>query len=104
MSEAADKRGMTAWQARTLEWLIILLCLAALAMIFQPFSLDLFTAGCIAVVVGGLIFNLIPFCRQGVTLRFLLKVVLIVIVILLVAGLLGIGTANLYALYLQSLR
>ena len=104
MSDAAEKGGMSLWQARIVEWLIILFCVASLAMIFQPFSLQLFSIGCITVVFSGLIFNLIPFCRQGIRPRFLLKVIGIVALILIIAALLGIGTANLYVLYLQSLR
>jgi hypothetical protein len=95
---------MTASQARMIEYGIIGLCVLALLMIFQPFALPLFSIGAGLVVLGGLAFNLIPFCREGVPLNKLMKVALIVLIILGLAVLLGIGTAYLYAWYLESMR
>jgi len=95
---------MTANQAKLLERSIIALCLISIAMIFQPFSMQLFTIGCILVVIGALAFNLIPFCRPGVSARQIGKVILIVFIVLIVAALLGIGTTFLYVEYLESLR
>jgi len=95
---------MTATQAKWLERSIIGLCVLSIVMIFQPYSLTLFSWGCGLVVFGALIFNLVPFCRAGVTARQLRKVVLIVLLVLVIAALLGIGTAFLYVEYLESLR
>lgn len=95
---------MTATQAKLLEHAIILLCVASIIMIFQPFSLQLYSIGCVMVVVGALMFNLIPFCRAGVPFSQIGKVILIVLIVLAVAALLGIGTAFLYVEYLDSLR
>jgi hypothetical protein len=95
---------MTATTARTIEYAIIALCLAALAMIFQPFSMTLYGVGTGLVVLGALAFNLIPHCRPGVPLRSLLKVALIIVVILVVALALAIGAAYLYAWYLEASR
>jgi hypothetical protein len=95
---------MTASQARMIEYGIIGLCVLALLMIFQPFALPLFSIGAGLVVLGGLAFNLIPFCREGVPLNKLMKVALIVLIILGLAVLLGIGTAYLYAWYLEFMR
>lgn len=95
---------MTALQAKVLEHSIIFLCVASIVMIFQPWSMQLFSIGCILVVVGALLFNLVPFCRPGVSGKQLGKVVLIVLVVLVVAALLGIGTAFMYVEYLGSLR
>ncbi|MBX2825553.1 MAG: hypothetical protein KTR33_12540 [Gammaproteobacteria bacterium] len=95
---------MNATQAKLLERSIITLCVASIIMIFQPFSMQLFTIGCILVVVGALLFNLVPFCRAGVPARQIGKVVLIVLIVLVVAALLGVGTAFLYVEYLESLR
>lgn len=91
---------MTASQAKLIEYGIIALCIMALAGIFQPFSLVFFSIGAGLVVVGGLAFNLIPFCREGVPLGKLGRVLLIVLAILAVAILLGIGTGYLYVWYL----
>ncbi|MCB1883452.1 MAG: hypothetical protein KDG89_05565 [Geminicoccaceae bacterium] len=104
MSEKALRPGMSPAAARLVEWAIIGLCIAALFMIFQPFSLALFSWGCGLVVLGGLAFNLVPLCRPGTSALSLLKVAGIILLILLVAALLGIGTAKLYTLYLGSLR
>lgn len=95
---------MTAAQAKWLERSIIGLCVLSIVMIFQPFSLQLFTTGCIMVVAGALLFNLIPFCREGVSFGQIGKVILIVLIVLAVAALLGVGTAFLYVEYLDSLR
>ena len=95
---------MTARQAKTVEYSIIGLCVLSIIAIFQPFSITLFSIGCVTVVIGGLAFNLIPFCRPGVPARQLYTVVGIVATILVIAALLGIGTANLYVFYLESLR
>ena len=95
---------MTRGQAKAVEYGIIVLAVASVLMIFQPFSLTLFSWGCALVVVAGLSFNLVPFCRPGVPFRFLGKVVLIVLVILTIAAVLGIATANLYVWYLGTLR
>jgi hypothetical protein len=70
----------------------------------MPFALPLFSIGAGLVVLGGLAFNLIPFCREGVPLNKLMKVALIVLIILGLAVLLGIGTAYLYAWYLKFMR
>lgn len=95
---------MTLTQAKWLERSIISLCVISIVMIFQPFSMQLFTTGCILVVVGALLFNLVPFCRPGVSAKQIGKVILIILIVLLVAALLGIGTAFLYVEYLGSLR
>jgi hypothetical protein len=95
---------MTASQAKLAERLIIGLCVLSVLAIFQPFSLTLFSIGCVTVVVGALAFNLVPFCREGVPARKLLNVALIVLLILGVAAALGVGTAFMYVAYLETLR
>jgi len=95
---------MTATQAKLLERFIIGLCVLSIIAIFQPFSITLFSIGCVTVVIGALAFNLVPLCREGVETRFLLKVVLIILVILGIAASLGVGTAFLYVDYLETLR
>lgn len=95
---------MTASQAKLIERLIIGLCVASMIAIFQPFSLTLFSIGCVTVIIGALAFNLVPLCREGVSYRTLGKVSLIILVILVIAAALGVGTAFLYVGYLESLR
>ncbi|MDH3662774.1 MAG: hypothetical protein OEU92_22555 [Alphaproteobacteria bacterium] len=91
---------MTAGQAKLVEYGIIALCIIALLMIFQPFTQFFYSIGAGLVVLGGLAFNLIPFCREGVPFSKLGKIALIVLTILGVAVLLGIGTGYLYVWYL----
>ena len=95
---------MTALQAKSIEWAVILLCVGSIVLIFQPFSLTLFSIGCVTVVIGALAFNLIPFCRPGMPAKKLLKVVGIVLAILAAAASLGILTAQMYVWYLGTLR
>jgi hypothetical protein len=96
--------GMTATQARTAEAAIIALCLFALFAIFQPFSLTLFSVGCGLVVLGGLAFNLVPFCEPGRPARELWKAALVIAIVFLVVLLLALTSAWLYGIYLQAQR
>ncbi len=95
---------MTARQARIVERTIIALCVASIVAIFQPFSIHLFSVGCVTVVVGALAFNLVPLCREGVPARALYRVSVVILIILAVAAALGVGTAFLYVEYLESIR
>jgi hypothetical protein len=104
MNQGTGPQGMSAATARTIEYAIIALCVLSLIMIFQPFSLTLYGIGAGLVVLGGLAFNLIPHCRPGVPLRWLVTVALIVLAILVVAFLLAVGTSYLYAWYLEAGR
>jgi hypothetical protein len=94
--------GMTAAQARRLEYGIIGACLLALGFIFQPFSQTLFSIGCVGVVVGGLAFNLVPFCVAGTSGHKVLRIALIVAVVFVVVVLLALGSAWLYGVYLRA--
>jgi hypothetical protein len=98
----ANPEGLTAQQARTVEWSIIGLCILALVLIFQPFWLPLYSVGAGLVVLGGLAFNLVPLCRPGAPRRSLINAGIIVLVLLLVVAALAIGSAYLYGVYLRS--
>jgi hypothetical protein len=104
MSERTGNQGMSTVTARTIEYAIIALCVLSLIMIFQPFSLTLYGIGAGLVLLGGLAFNLIPHCRPGVPLRWLLTVALIVGALLVVVFVLAVGTSYLYAWYLEAGR
>jgi hypothetical protein len=101
MSErnASPATGMSARTAGVVEFIIIGLCILALAMIFQPFSLLLFSIGCGLVVVGALAFNLVPLAVPGVPLRSLVIAGIIVLVLLFVVVGLAILSAWLYGVY-----
>ena len=104
MSELRSTTGMSGAQAHTAEALIIALCLFALVAIFQPFSLTLFSIGCGLVVLGGLAFNLVPFCQPGRPARDLWQAALVILIVFVVVLLLALGSAWLYGVYLAAQR
>ena len=95
-------REMSVTEARSIEYGIIVLCVTALVLLFQPFSLVLYGIGAGLVVLGGLAFNLVPQCVPGRPLSRVGKVALIVAIVFIVALALAVGSAWLYVLYLQS--
>ena len=95
----APPTGMNARAALRLEYAIIGLGVFALALIFQPFSLTLFGAGCALVVGAGLVNNLLPLCQTGVPLRSVGVAALIVADIFCVMLLVAIPAAHLYGAY-----
>ena len=95
-----DSTGtLTPTTARRLEFAIIGLGVLALLLIFQPFSISLFTIGCILVVFAGLINNLLPLAQPGVPKRSVLKVAVIVAMIFCLALLVAIFAAYLYGVF-----
>lgn len=52
----------SAAQARTA---VLGLSIGSLLLVFQPFSLTLFSIGCVTIILSGLIFNVMPFLRAG---------------------------------------
>jgi hypothetical protein len=99
----ADSNGkLTPTAARRLEFAIIGLGILALLLIFQPFSMSLFTIGCILVVLAGLINNLLPLAQPGVPNRSVVKVAIIVALIFCLALLIAIFAAYLYGVFFLS--
>ena len=94
--------GMKPGTARALEYTIIGIGVAALLLIFQPFSLILFGIGCGLVVFAGLANNLLPLSQPGVPVSSVVKAAIIVAVLFLVVTAISIGSALLYGVYLQS--
>lgn len=95
----AKRAGMTARQAKTVEFSIVALSIAALVMIFQPFWLGLYTVGAGLVILAGLAFNLVPLARPGRPARALVKATIVILVIFVIVTALALGSAELYALY-----
>lgn len=102
MSEAGaarpPRRGMSRATARTIEYAIVAVSIASLALIFQPFSLPLFSVGAGLIIVIGLLFNLVPLAQPGKTLRGLLKGAVVIAVIFAVITALALGSAVLYGI------
>lgn len=93
------RRGMSLRQARTLEYGIVGASLLALVLIFQPFSLQLFTLGAAAIVLVGLAFNLVPLAQPGKSWRSLLIATIVIVVAFAIVTLLALGMAELYGYY-----
>jgi hypothetical protein len=94
MSE--ETSGMSAITARKLEYSIIGLGVVALVMIFQPFSITLFTTGAMLVVIAGLINNLLPLAQPGVPARSVVTVAMVVAMIFCIMLLVAIFAAYLF--------
>ncbi len=96
--------GLTKKQAKVVERAIVGFSILSLVCLFQPFSMTLYSIGCIAVVVGGLSFNLVPLCVEGVKASTLIKIAVIIFTILIIVAIVAIGSAELYSWYLASTR
>ena len=96
---AQGRTGMSHAGAQRLEWGIIGLGILALALIFQPLSLTLYSVGCALVVFAGLANNLLPLCQPGTTRRSLTIAGLIVALAFCVVMLISIAAAYLYGVF-----
>ena len=99
-----SREGLTKKQAKVVEMTIVGFSILSLVFLFQPFSMTLYSIGCIAVVVGGLSFNLVALCVEGVKISQLIKIGLIIFIILIVVAVIAIGSGHLYGIYLESSR
>jgi hypothetical protein len=91
--------GLTPAAARTLEYSIIGLGVLALLMIFQPFSISLFTVGCALIVLAGLVNNLLPLAQPRVLGRSLVTAALVIAMIFCIVLLVAIAVAYLYGAF-----
>jgi len=91
MKAALLRRNMSPRTARLVVSAVITVCLLALLFIFQPFVKELYTAGCIMVVIGGLTFNVVPFANTQNSLGRVLRVLAIVLATLIIAVGIAIG-------------
>ena len=88
--------GMTPKSALRLEFFIIGLGLFALVLIFQPFSITLFSIGCMLVVLAGLVNNILPLAQPGVKVRTVITISMVVAMIFCIVLLVSIWAAYLY--------
>lgn len=94
--------GMSARQAKAIEYSIVAVSVLSLVMLFQPFSLGLYSIGAGLVVLAGLAFNLVPLCTPGRPVTSLIKAALIIMIIFIVVAALSMGAVQLYAMYLTT--
>jgi hypothetical protein len=94
--------GMSARQAKAIEYSIVAVSVLSLVMLFQPFSLGLYSIGAGLVVLAGLAFNLVPLCTPGRPVTSLIKAALIIVIIFIVVAALSMGAVELYAMYLTA--
>jgi hypothetical protein len=93
---------MSVRQARVIEYSIVAVSVLSLVLLFQPFSLPLYSIGAGLVVLAGLAFNLVPLCTPGRPLTSLIKAALIIVIVLFVVAALSMGSVELYAMYLTA--
>ena len=101
-STSAPVAGMTAKQAKAIEYSIIAVSVLSLVALFQPFSLGLYSIGAGLVVLAGLAFNLVPLCTPGRPVSSLVKAAVIIVAIFVAVAALSLGSVELYALYLTA--
>ena len=94
--------GMSVRLAKTIEYSIVAVSVLSLVLLFQPFSLALYSIGAGLVVLAGLAFNLVPLCTPGRTVASLVRAAVIIVIILLVVAALSMGSVELYAMYLTA--
>ncbi len=98
--ESPAQVGMTAKEARTIEYAIVAVSVISLVLLFQPFSLGLYSVGAGLVVFAGLAFNLVPLCTPGRTSASLAKATAVIAIIFVIVTALALGSALLYSWYL----
>ena len=98
MTDKSEIQKLTLSAALRLEFLIIGLGIVALFMIFQPFSLTVFSIGCGLVVLAALANNLLPLSEPGMPVRTILWAAVVVLLIFFTALLVSIAAAHLYGL------
>jgi hypothetical protein len=96
---SGNTQGMTREGALRLEYFIIGLGIFALILIFQPFTVTLFTIGSVLVVLAGLINNLLPMAQPGVRVRSVVTVGMVVAMIFCIVLLIAIAAAHLYGVF-----
>lgn len=93
---------LSAKSARFWRGVVLTLSISSLLMVFQPFSMSVFAAGCILAFVAALVFNLMPFLQAGGSWKQVRKASLIILIVFVVLF----AVANLatygYVLYLQA--
>lgn len=98
MTDKPQPAGMSAALALRIEYAVIGLGIVALLMIFQPFSLAIFSVGCGLVVLAALANNLLPLAQPGEPLRMVVFAAVVVALIFCTALLVAIIAAYLYGL------
>jgi hypothetical protein len=94
--------GMSVRQAKAIEYAIVAVSVLSLVLLFQPFSLPLYSIGAGLVVLAGLAFNLVPLCTPGQPLASLIKAAVMIVIIFFVVAALSMGAVELYAMYLTA--
>ena len=94
--------GMSVRQAKAIEYSIVAGSVLSLVLLFQPFSLALYSIGAGLVVLAGLAFNLVPLCAPGRPVASLVKAAVIIGIIFIAVAALSMGSVELYAMYLTA--
>jgi hypothetical protein len=100
--QAPSTAGMSVRQAKAIEYAIVAVSVLSLVLLFQPFSLAVYSIGAGLVVLAGLAFNLVPLCTPGRSLTSLIKAALIIVIVFFIVAALSMGAVELYAMYLTA--
>ncbi|MBV8593255.1 MAG: hypothetical protein JOZ27_03020 [Caulobacteraceae bacterium] len=93
---------MTVRQAKGVEYGIVAVSVLSLVLLFQPFSLALYSVGAGLVVLAGLAFNLVPLCTPGRPVSSLVKGAVIIAIIFVIVAAVSLASVELYAMYLTA--
>ena len=93
---------LTAKSARFWRGVVLVMSIGSLLMVFQPFSMSIFAAGCVLAFIAALVFNLMPFLQAGGTWKQVRKAALIILIVFVVIFALAILATYGYVLYLQA--
>jgi hypothetical protein len=91
--------GMGRKNALRMEFGIIGLGIFALLLIFQPFSIGLFSFGCMVVVLAGLLNNLLPLAQSNVRIKSVVTIGMVVFMTFCIVILVAIVSAYLYGVF-----
>ena len=91
--------GMGRKNALRMEFGIIGLGIFALLLIFQPFSIGLFSFGCMVVVLAGLLNNLLPLAQSQVRIKSVITIAMVVFMTFCIVILVAIVSAYLYGVF-----
>ncbi len=81
---------------------VLTISVAALVMVFQPFSIIVFAIGCVLAFASALVFNLMPILQEGVRWALVGRAALIILAVFAVIFALAVAATYGYVLYLQA--
>lgn len=82
---------LTPTSAKHARTAVLCFSIGSLFLVFQPFSMTLFSIGCVTIILSGLVFNVMPFLQAGTEIskiwRVLGTIFLILVIVFAIATL-----------------